>query len=50
VLQIIVFEGGAAVTTAILGCVLCFSLGSCVGFLLAGIFANASDKKSPTVN
>jgi uncharacterized membrane protein len=45
VLQIIMFEGGTAVTTAILGYVVCFSLGTFVGFLAAAFFANASDRE-----
>ena len=29
----------------ILGYALCFSLGICIGFAMAGIFANSSDKE-----
>jgi hypothetical protein len=32
----------------ILSYALCLSLGVCIGFVLAGIFANASDKKVPS--
>jgi hypothetical protein len=32
-------------TTVILSCVVCLSLGGCLGFLLAGICKNASDRE-----
>jgi hypothetical protein len=34
------------VAIVILGYALCLSIGACIGFMLAGIFTNASDKKS----
>jgi hypothetical protein len=35
--------GEEVVAMVILSCALCFSLGTCIGFVAAGMFANASN-------
>ena len=36
--------GEEVVAMVILSCALCFSLGACIGFVAAGMFANASNR------